>query len=225
MEFLDFYSDDNNKSIKYVIFDSKFTTYKNLSKLDQQGIKFITIQRKGRKLLEQINAIPASEWKQVRVPKANNKSRFVTACQRETILYNIKLNGDTHTVRQIFIKNGANDKPAIIITNDFKLSIEAVVRKYALRWLVEKEISEQIHFFHLNSVSSGIVVKVDFDLTMSILAHNLYRTLAIELPEYTTCYPRSIYKEFIQNAAHIDISDNNITVKLKKKRELPMIDL
>jgi hypothetical protein len=39
-----------------------------------------------------------------------------------------------------------------------------VVRRYSRRWLVEKAISEQIEFFHLNRLSSSIVIKVDFDL-------------------------------------------------------------
>jgi hypothetical protein len=43
------------------------------------------------------------------------------------------------------------------------------------------------------------------------------------LPESTTCYPRTIYKDFIQNAGHINISDDNITVKLKKKSGMPIL--
>ena len=37
--------------------------------------------------------------------------------------------------------------------------------------IVEKGISEQIDFFHLNMVSSSMVIKVDFDLTMTIFLH------------------------------------------------------
>ena len=47
LTFLDFYR--RNKSgdnLKYLVFDSKLTTYQNLSKLDQQGIKFFTIRRR-----------------------------------------------------------------------------------------------------------------------------------------------------------------------------------
>jgi len=58
----------------------------------------------------------------------------------------------------------------VIIMNDFDMSIEKIIRKYARRWNVEKTIAEQIDFFHLNLVSSSMVIKVDFDLTMSILA-------------------------------------------------------
>jgi predicted DNA-binding protein YlxM (UPF0122 family) len=227
IEFLDFYSTSTSKfgsrKLQYLIFDSKFTTYANLGKLDQQDIKFITIQRKGRNLLDEISAIPTSQWKQIRVPKANNKSRILAAYERKSDLYKYNGKNNNHTIRQVIIKRGADDKPAIIITNDFDISIETVVRKYALRWLVEKEISEQIHFFHLNSLSSGIVVKVDFDLTISILAHNLYRLMAMDLPGYSHSYPRTIYSNFIQNSGIIYIADDIINVNLKKKKALPVL--
>ena len=38
-------------------------------------------------------------------------------------------------------------KPALIITNDFELKAEEIIRKYSRRWLIEKSISEQIIFF------------------------------------------------------------------------------
>ena len=51
-------------------------------------------------------------------------------------------------------------KPAVMLTNDFDLSVESIVRKYSRRWLVEKGIAEQIDFFHLNRLSSSMVIKV-----------------------------------------------------------------
>jgi hypothetical protein len=65
------------------------------------------------------------------------------------------------------------------------LQVQLIIRKYARRWMVGKTISEQINFFHINLVSSTMVIKVDFDLTMSIIAHNLYRLFANELGRYS----------------------------------------
>ena len=109
------------------------------------------------------------------------------------------------------------------ITNDFLLPVEQVVRKYAKRWIVEKTISEQIEFFHLNRLSSAMVIKVDFDLTMSILAHNLYRIFAAELEGYEHCTAYTIFRKFIRNSGNISIQDNSINVDLNKKRHLPVI--
>ena len=98
-----------------------------------------------------------------------------------------------------------------------------ILRKYAKRWLVESDISEQIHFFHLNRNCSGIVVKVDFDLTMTILAHNLYRLLAFKLPGYSHKKAKSLYDEFIDNFGDVVAGSDDITVKLNRKRALPLL--
>ena len=68
-----------------------------------------------------------------------------------------------------------------------------------------------------------MVIKVDFDLTMSILAHNIYRLFAIDLEGYSHMTSQSIYEKFISNAADVEIKQQKITVKLKKKRNLPMV--
>jgi len=41
-----------------------------------------------------------------------------------------------------------------------------------------------------------MVIKVDFDLTMSILSHNLYRILALDLERYEHLTSQSIYDKF-----------------------------
>jgi transposase len=221
LEFLDFYRSDLKSCtrLEYLVFDSKFTTYENLAELEHRGIKFITVQRRSKGLEEKIANLPQDQWKDLTVEKANNKHRTVTVAQNSTVLSKTNLK-----VRQIFIKGTHRIKPAVIITNDESASPEVIVRKYALRWLVEKEISEQIHFFHLNRNASGIVVKVDFDLTMTILAHNLYRILASKLDGYGHCEAKTIYEKFIDNAGDIVMSDKTITVRLKRRRSLPLLN-
>jgi len=49
IEFLDFYRSNSTKKdskLRYIVFDSKFTNYQNLRKLDDDNIKFITIRRR-----------------------------------------------------------------------------------------------------------------------------------------------------------------------------------
>jgi hypothetical protein len=115
----------------------------------------------------------------------------------------------------------------LVITNDFDISTDKVVRKYCRRWIVEKGISGQIEFFHLNRVSSSMVIKVDFDLTMTILAHNLYRLFALDLERYSEFSDERIYEKFIVNNGNIEITENQINVEinveLKKKRDLPQV--
>ena len=220
LEFLDFYHNDPKVSsnLKYLVFDSRFTTYQNLDKLNKQGLKFITIQRKCKKLEDKIAGIADTSWKKIRIPRDNGKGRIVTVYESAAALKDY--DGE---VRQVFIKGTGKIKPAVMITNDFDISLEDLVRKYARRWLVEKDISEQIHFFHLNRNCSGIVVKVDFDLVMTLLSHNLYRLFAQNIDGYSHCEAKTIFNKFISNAGEITISMTDVLVKLKKKRTLPLI--
>ena len=68
-----------------------------------------------------------------------------------------------------------------------------------------------------------MVIKVDFDLTMTILAYNIYRLLAKELPRYTHQTAEKLYEKFISNSGKVAINKNKIAVLLKKKRHLPAI--
>jgi len=53
LEFLDFYrkNEKGGPPLQYLVFDSKFTSYENLDKLNKNSIKFLTIRRRGRKLV------------------------------------------------------------------------------------------------------------------------------------------------------------------------------
>lgn len=216
VEFLDFYKKSGKQNINYLVFDSKFTTYENLSKLDDNKTKFITIRRRGKNIIDELNQLPANLWKKVRVQASGNKNRELTVADQI-----ILLKGYNKKIRQIAVTGHGKIKPALIITNDFELGVEQVLRKYAKRWLVEKSISEQTHFFHLNKISSSMVIKVDFDLTMSILAYNLYRVLANDLTGYEHNTPQTLYEKFINNNGNIEIKDGNAVVFMKKKRNLP----
>jgi hypothetical protein len=218
LEFLDFYREGAGKRIKYVVFDSKFTTLENLARIDKKGVKFVTIQRRSKNLNAKIEKLSKSFWETIRVEKSNHKSRTVTYA--ESMINNARYGKDK--LRQIFIK-GSSLKPAIIITNDFGSEAADIIRKYAKRWLIENEISEQIQFFHLNRNNSGIVSKVDFDLTMSILAHNLYRLLALDLPGYRHCKAHTLYDSFIDNYGDIEVNEEDIIVKMNRKRSLPLL--
>lgn len=218
VEFLDFYKSAGGNDLKYLVFDSKFTTYENMSKLDDNGVNFVTIRRRGKNIVESIEQLPPASWKKVRVATSFGKTRLLKV--NDTMI-KIKAYSQDKEIRQIAITGHGKIKPALIITNDFDIKTADIIRKYARRWLVEKTISEQTHFFHLNRISSSMVIKVDFDLTMTILAHNLYRLLARELVGYEHFSANSLYEKFICNNGSISINGNEVIATMKKKRNLP----
>lgn len=218
IEFLDFYKENGNSDIKYLVFDSKFTTYQNLNKLDKNGVKFITIRQRGGKIMDTLQKLSKNEWKSIRIKTPGGRTR-----QIKIFVSDVNLSGVDNQIRQIAISGNGKIKPALIITNDYNLSVHEIVVKYARRWLVEKNISEQTHFFHLNKVSSSMVIKVDFDLTMTILAHNLYRIMAGDIEGFENATADKLFNKIIQNSGNIVFEENNINIKFKKKRNMPAL--
>ena len=222
LEYLDFYKRDGADDLRYLVFDSKFTSYENLSRLDDDGVNFITIRRRGKNLVE---GIKNKSFKNIRIDASGLKKRSLKVVDERITLkgYIDFKTGKRKEIRQITITGNGKIKPGFVILNDFDIPTEQVVRKYARRWLVEKGISQQIEFFHLNRVTSSMVIKVDFDFVMSIFAHNLYRLLALELGRYSHFTAERIFEKFIENKGDVEIKENEIVVEMKKKRDLPLI--
>lgn len=218
LEFVDFWRKDN-RNLNCLVFDSKFTIYENLEKLDKDDVCFITLRRRGPKLEKKTKEIPENEWKEVFVEGPTRKRKKLRVHESE-----ITLNKKIQTkFRQIIVTNNGHEKPSYFITNDRDKTAAQIIRQYGKRWNVEKVISEQIEFFHLNSLSSSIVVKVDFDLTMTIVAHNIYRIMAQKLEGFENETSFSLNNKFFSNSGQFKIEDTTIKVDLKKKRHLPIL--
>ncbi len=219
-DFVDFWKQGRGVSPKMLIFDSKFTTYKHLNDLNisKEGIKFLTIQRRSKNLIKKVETIPNEKWQKVNIDRAKGGYQKIRVHDGRCNLRHYQ--GE---VRQLILTDHGRAQPAFLITNDFEMGVRDLVKKYARRWLVEQEIAEQIAYFNLNNPSSSIVVKVDFDLTISLLAHNLYRILASHLTGFENCTASTINRKFLETGAKIKIVGNEATVDLKKKTHLPIL--
>ncbi|MEA2103986.1 MAG: transposase [Candidatus Cloacimonadota bacterium] len=220
LEFIDFYK-ESNKKINCLIFDSKFTTYKNLSKINVDKIKFITLRRRGKKIVSDALKVPKSDWTKIKLSnKFRRKYRNLLVHDSKT-----KLNDYDGEIRQIVITNNGRKNPTFLITNDFDISMKEIVLKYGQRWLIEQSISESIDFFHLNKLSSSIIVKVDFDLTMTLAAHTIYKLFTKKIDGFGDKKAKTIYRDFIKNHSRFEICKKTkiIKITINKKSHLPFI--
>jgi hypothetical protein len=219
-DFVDFWKQGRGVAPKMLVFDSKFTTYRNLSELNrsEEKIKFLTIRRRSKSLIEKAEAIEDWRWRKIGVERAKGEYQKIRVYEEYC-----KLRHYEGEVRQIVLTDHGRRKPTFLITNDFDANVEKLVKKYAGRWLVEQEIAEHVAFFNLNNPSSSIVVKVDFDLTISLLAHNLYRILASHLEGFEKCTAETISRNFLENGAAVEIVGDSIKVLFKKKTHLPLL--
>ena len=71
LSFLKYWQGIQSRIKPTFVFDSRFTTYANLSALNQRGIKFITLRRRGKKLIQDVNKL--KPWKRINIPHAKRK--------------------------------------------------------------------------------------------------------------------------------------------------------
>ena len=137
----------------------------------QQGVKFITLRRRGKKLIENINKL--GPWQRIHIPNA--KRKYPNPLVHESTVEMKNYNGQ---LRQVIIRGNGREKPTFLISNDFETDVEILVGNYSRRWRVENVISEAVKFFNLNLLSSPILIKVHFDVVMTMIADTFYSMLA-----------------------------------------------
>ena len=216
LSFLPYWTKINRQMKSTLIFDSKFTTYKNLSALNSQGIKFVTLRRRGKKLLEEADKIES--WTKITIP--HDKRKFPNPLVHVS---DVELKDYDGIARQIILKGNGHEKPAFLITNDFESLAETVVSDYACRWHVETGISEAVKFFHINALSSPILLKVHFDMVMTMIADTLYWRLAQNLRGFEKCDANTIFRNFIRGRGTVDVRGNEIKVSYPKRAHNPVL--
>jgi len=145
LDFLSFWKGIRRGIKPTFVFDSKFTTYANLSALNTQGIKFITLRRRGKKLIDNVNKLKS--WKRIHITHA--KRKYPNPLVYESFVTLRDYEGD---LRQVIVRGTGREKPTFLISNDFDSTLELLVGNYARRWRVENVISEAVKFFNLNAL-------------------------------------------------------------------------
>ena len=214
--FIKFWTRQHGTPPQHLVFDSKLTTFEGLDRLDEEGIIFITLRRRSAALLKEIADLPPSAWRTVtlNVPHRKYKTPRVyeqKACPRE------------HTFRQFFIKDLGHDEPTILLTNDKRSTAGQLITRYAKRMLIENAISDAVHFFHIDALSSSVSMKVDFDMALLVLASGLYRLMANHMRGYSDAQARQIFRDLIDMTADVAITERDVTVRFHRRAHLPII--
>jgi len=216
LRFLPYWAKISRQMSSTLVFDSKFTTYKNLSEINRQGVKFVTLRRRGHKLLE--DAEKLESWTKITIP--HEKRKYPNPLIHES---NVELKDYDGIARQIILKGNGHEKPAFLITNDFASPADTVVADYSCRWHIETGISEAVKFFHINALSSPILLKVHFDMVMTMIADTLYWRLAQSLRGFEKCDANTVFRNFVHGQGVVDVRGNRVTVTYPKRAHNPIL--
>ena len=219
IRFAEYWKDQTGHYPKELVFDSQLTTHAKLQEINQRGISFITLRRRSKKILAEIDTVPAEKWQRITLPALTRQYRNPRILESKVQIKDY--HGD---LRQLVIADLGHEEPTILLTNEHSASLIQLITRYAQRMLIENGIADAINFFHLDSLSSMVGLKVDFDLQLTLMAASLYRIMAQRIGrEYRKATAKALFRKLFDVSGRVIITDSEITVELSRRAHNPLL--
>ena len=219
LRFVEFWKKRTGHVPEELIFDSRLTSYANLSRLNQQGIQFMTLRRRSRQLVEAIYHAPPSAWRRIELEGVSRVYKTPRILDQR-----IRLPYYQGELRQLAILDLGHEEPTLLLTNQLRRSPAKLIARYAQRMVIENQIAEGINFFHMDALSSAVAMKVNCDLQLTIMASSLYRLLGAQVDNgYTDAKADHIFRDLIDATATVSITSSEIVVRFQKRAHNPLL--
>jgi len=219
LQFVEFWHDLTGKDPQWLYFDSRTTTYAELSQLTERGISFVTIRRRGRGLLRRLATLPTSAWQKaiIDIPKRRHQQIWY-------VDERVALPDYTGEARQVAVKGLGREQPTLFLSNNAQTSPRDLIANYARRNGVEDALGSSVNFFHLDCLASDVRLNVDLDTVLTVLAQGCYRWLANELHGFGQAKPKRVYRKFVETPGTIEIeSPRRIAVHFDRRAHNPVL--
>ncbi len=218
VRFVDYWKEVDGGLPEELVFDAHMTTHAGLAKLDRLGIKFLTLRERRSREVERIRSLPESEWKTVELEIEDRAYRYPKVVDER-----VEIADYPGSIRQLAALNLGRQEPTLLLTNDTRRGPAALLTRYARRTLIENSLGEQVHFFHVDALSSSVRVKVDLDVVLSVAASAAYRWLAAQLKGYETATARTIWEKFLDRPGKVSVKEEEIMVKVRRFSRAPVL--
>ena len=201
-----------------LVFDCKLTSYQVLDNLSAEGIQFITLRKRTKKLIEFTETLPDKEWIKLYIPIPKRKHKACLVHVSEITLPNC-----SRPVKQIIVTKHGRAQPTYIITNNLQLSLKDILIVYAKRWHIEQKFAELVAFFNLNALSSPLMIRIHFDILWTIIADTLYRIFAQDLPRFEHERANTLFRRFVNMPGQVIYDGTEFIIKIRKRAHTPIL--
>lgn len=218
--FIDYWHGLTGRNPQWLYFDSKLTTYAQLSQVNQRpGVSFVTIRRRGSSILRRLENIPTNQWTPAVIDIPKRRHQKIRYFEEQ-----IKLPDYDGPVRQIAVTGLGRKHPTLFLTNDFEMSPRQLVINYARRNGIEDALGSSVNFFHLDCLSSEVRLNVDLDTMLTVLANGCYRWLANQLHGFEKSKPKALYRKFVETSGAVEIeSGGRVVVYFDRRSHNPVL--
>lgn len=219
LQFVAFWKQRTGHDPEELIFDSRLTSYANLSRLNQRGIQFMTLRRRSRPLVAAIYQAPASAWRRIELEGVSRVYKTPRILDQR-----IRLPHYQGELRQLAILDLGHEEPTLLLTNQLRRAPATLIARYAKRMVIENQIAEGINFFHMDALSSAVAMKVNCDLQLTLMASSLYRLLGAKVGNgYAEAKADHLFRDLVDATATVTITESEIVVTFQKRAHNPLL--
>ena len=219
LRFVQFWKDRTGRYPQELIFDSKLTTYAKLNELNRLGIRFITLRRRSKGLMQEIDRTPGSAWRRIELKGVSRPYNHPRILDRR-----ITLADYDGPLRQVTVADLGHEEPTLLLTNQLTATAARLIERYAQRMIIENRIADGIDFFHMDALSSAVAMKVNCDLQLTLMASSLYRLLAGRIGRgYEQAESRHLFQDFVNATAQVKMTKSDIVVRYQKRAHNPLL--
>jgi hypothetical protein len=218
VRFVEFWQEVTGTAPGWLYFDGRVTTYEELSRLNQRGVHFVTIRRRGAALVKRLQGLPASGWQKATIDTPGRRYPRVRYVDER-----VRLRGYQGEVRQVAVDGLGREQPTLLLSNHEEETARNLIIRYASRNRVEDGLGTGVNFFHLDCLSSEVRLNVDLDCALTVLADGCYRWLGRQLKGFEKSKAKQLFRRFVETAGTVEIREDTLLVRLARRRHNPVL--
>ena len=217
-KFIDYWVGIKGVVDQMLVFDSKLTRYEILYEIDEVPVKFITLRRRSKNMIDEALAVPDDQWFKIKLPIPKRKYKNVKVHESK-----IALIKNRKKFRQLIVKDHGRSEPTFIISNNEDLEPKDLLTIYAKRWHIENKLSELVNFFSINKLSSPIMIRIHFDLLWTVIADSLYHLFAADIRRFENLRGQSLFRKFVDMPGIVHYDGEGFNIRLRKRNATPVL--
>jgi hypothetical protein len=218
MRFVEFWHAITATDPRWLYFDSKLISCSEMSRVNQRGISFVTIRRRGVAILRRLGQRPTADWRKAVIDTPKRCHRQIRYLEEV-----VHLRGYEGPIRQIAVTGLGHDQPTLFLSNHFAETPRELIIRYAGRNRIEDGLGISVNFFHLDCLASEVRLNVDLDAALTVLANGCYRWLGSRLRGFEKAAPKQLYRRFVETGGTVRIEADRITVTFERRSHNPLL--
>lgn len=218
LQFIEYWKDITGVKPDWLYFDSKLTTYAVLDQLREGGIHFITIRRRGSRVVKKLLERPARDWTSAVIDTPQRRHQHIRYLDD-----GVRLKHYEGPCRQVAVTGLGRQAPTLFLTNNQDATGREIITRYIKRNTIENDLGINVNFFHLNCLASEVRLNVNLDVVLTVMANGCYRWLSRQLKGCEKMEPKQLYRRFVETGGHVAIEPDAIHVHLDRRSHNPVI--